>query len=137
MTTVLDHADTGLALLTADPLLTVFDSKVEGGASQYVLVYTFRERPSGLVAPDKIALDGRSITVEMRMYCHCVGETAEAARWVADHVEAALLDVVPVVAGRTCFPIRWLEGQQARRDEETLQASFDLVDVYGWTSLPG
>lgn len=137
MSTIQDHADAGLNLLRADAALTVYDGKVTGSADHYVLVYTFRLRPDGLTAPDKIPLTGQSIAVDMRMYCHCVGTTAESARAIQGRVEALLLDVTPTVPGRTCMPIRLLDGQQGQRSEETLTSVFDNVDVYGWTSVPG
>ncbi len=134
--TVQDLANAGLALLRADAGLTVYDGKVDASPpDHYVLVYTMRHLPTGDVTPDKIRLTGTSRAVEMRMYCHCVGSTAAAARAVQGRVQAALLDVTPTVAARVCFPIRWIDGQQAERDEETLRAVFDMVDVYGWTSV--
>ena len=59
-----------------------------------------------------------------------------AARGIQGRVQELLLDVVPVVTGRTCLPIRWMDGQVADRDEETLRSVFDQVDVYGWSSVP-
>lgn len=138
MSTIQDHADAGLNLLRADPGLTVHDGEVaDGSPDHYVLVYTFRLRPDGLVAPDKIPLTGQSVAVDMRMYCHCVGTTAMAARAIQGRVEALLLDVTPVVPGRECGMIRLLDGQQGSRNEQTLTGVFDNVDVYGWTSVPG
>lgn len=138
MSTIQDHADAALALLTADPALTVFDGEVEDGApDHYVLVYTFRLRPDGLAAPDRIPLTGASIAVDMRLYIHCVGATAMAARAMQGRVEALLLDVTPVVPNRTCNPIRLLDGMQGSRDDQTLLSVFDNVDVYGWSSQPG
>jgi hypothetical protein len=138
VSTVEDHATAGLALLDADPNLTVYDGIVPKGApNAYVVVYAFRLRPDGLAAPDKVPLTGMSTAVDMRMYCHCVGATAAAARIVQGHVEAALLDKTPTVTSRSCFPVRLLDGQQAQRTEETGTPVFDIVDVYGWTSVPG
>lgn len=136
MSTIQAHADAVLNLLRSDVLLTVYDGKVTGSADHYALVYCFRQLPGGLIAPDKTALDGLTTTVDMRIYVHCVGVDAIAARAIQGRVEARLLDVTPTVAGRTCFPIRWLEGQQIIRDEETLSSVFDAVDVYGLTSVP-
>lgn len=136
MSSIQAHAAAVLGLLTADPQLTVYDGKVTGSTYPYVLVYTFRQLPGGLIAPDKTSLTGESTTVDMRFYCHCVGANAVAARAVQARVETALLDVTPSVVGRTCFPIRWLDGQQQNRDEETLALVVDAVDVYGLTSVP-
>lgn len=131
-----DHADAGLGLLRADTGLAIYDGAVpKGPADHYVLVYTYRELPTGLVAPDKVKLTGKSTVVNMVMYCHCVGTDGVTSRAIQGRVQAALLDVIPVVAGRTCFPIRWAEGTQAERDEEILALVVDNVDVYGWTSV--
>lgn len=137
MSTIQDHADAVLNLLRADSLLTVYDGQVTGTADHYVLVYTFRQLPSGELAPDKTSLVGDSTTVDMRFYCHCVGVDAIAARAVQGRVQTALLDVTPSVAGRNCFPIRWSEGTQAARNEETGSLVVDAVDVYSLVSVPG
>lgn len=136
-TSIQAHADAVLGLLRADTLLTVYDGKVTGTADHYVLVYTYRQLPGGLLTPDKTALTGVTSTVEMQFYCHCVGADAIAARAVQGRVENALSDVTPSVAGRACFPIRWAEGSQAQRDEETLATVFDNVDVYSLVTVPG
>lgn len=137
MSTLQDHADAGLNLLRADTALTVYDGAVTGTADHYVLVYTFRNLPGGEQAPDKTPLTGDTATVDMRFYCHCVGVDAIASRAIQARVQAALLDVTPAVAGRACFPIRWVEGTQVDRNEETLSAVFDAVDVYSLVSVPG
>lgn len=137
MSSIQDHADAVLGLLRADSLLTVYDGQVTGTADHYVLVYTFRQLPGGEIAPDKTPLTGDSTTVDMRFYCHCVGVDAIAARAVQGRVQTALLDVTPSVAGRACFPIRWIDGTQSNRNEETGALVVDAVDVYGLTSVPG
>jgi hypothetical protein len=136
--TIQDLADAGLALLAAQPGLTVYDGKVDDGApDHYVVVRSFRLLPDGEAAPDRISLTGLSTVADMRLYCCCVGPTAVAARAVQGLVEAALLDVTPTVAGRTCSPIRWIDGQQGDVDEEIVTPVFEAVDVYGWSSYPG
>ncbi len=137
MSTLQDHATAFLDLLRADPTLTVYDGQVTGTAAQtYVLVYTFRQLPGGLIAPDKTSLTGETTTVDMRFYCHCVGPNAMSSRAIQARVQTAVLDVTPAVAGRACFPIRWMDGQQQGRDEETLALVVDSIDVYGLTSVP-
>jgi hypothetical protein len=137
VSTLQDHADAVLNLLRADALLTVHDGQVTGTADHYVLVYTFRQLPGGEIAPDKTSLVGDSTTVDMRFYCHCVGVDAVASRAIQARVQAALLDVTPSLAGRACFPIRWLDGQQQQRNEETLGLIVDAIDVYSLVSVPG
>lgn len=136
MTSIQAHTDAVLGLLRADSLLTVYDGRVTGTADHYVLIYTFRQLPGGLLAPDKTGLDGATTTVDMRFYCHCVGADAMASRAIQGRVETALSDVTPLVAGRSCFPLRWVEGQQAQRNEETLTEVVDNIDVYSLASVP-
>ena len=139
-----DHVAAFLTLLTAADL-TVFDGEIldENGEvpdevpEQYALVYSYFETPNGLVAADAIPLTGESIELDPRMYVHCVGITAASARSTAAQVRAAVLDVVPVVTGRTGSPIDWREGQPPRRDEDVPgHPVHDQVEVYGWRSLP-
>lgn len=130
------HVAAFLGLLQADPLLTVYDGAVTGVSDHYALVYSFRQLAGGLIAPDKTALDGATTTVDMRFYVHCVGADSVAARAVQGRVENAVLDVTPPVVGRSCFPIRWVEGTQAERDERTLDLVIDHVDVYSLVTVP-
>lgn len=142
---VQDHADAFLALARSSPgspSLTVYDGTVPAGAvAPYALVYFYIETPDGLLAPDKISLTLASTAVNCRAYVHAVGDVPEApraARAVAGRFRAAVLDKTLSVAGWTCFPVRWLEGQPPRRNEEIPGSTvFDQVDVYGWTAVPG
>lgn len=137
MSSIQDHANAVLNLLRADAQLTVYDGQVTGTADHYALVYSFRQLPGGELAPDKTSLVGDSTTVDMRFYIHCVGVDAVAARAVQGRVQAALLDVRPTIAGRECFPIRWVEGTQQEPNEETLSLVVDAVDVYSLVTVPG
>jgi hypothetical protein len=132
-----DHANAFLALLTADGQLTHYDGAVPADpAGQYALVYFYIETPDGLVAPDKVPLTLNSDVINARVYVHCVGGNAIAARAIAGRVRALVLNVTLTISGRACFPIRWVEGQPPRRDESTGPLVMDQVDVYGWTSVP-
>lgn len=132
-----DHLAAFTALLTGDGL-TVYDGQVpESPTAAYVLVYAHFEMPDGLAAPDAVSLAGESIELDPRVYAHCVGSTPQSARAIAARVRAAVLDQVLTVSGRTCFRVRWREGQPARRDEEIPgMPVHDQVDVYGWRSVP-
>ena len=72
----------------------------------------------------------------LRIYCHSVGGSATAARAGADLCRAALHDVTPAVAGRTCWPIRHEDGSPPRRDESAGTAYLDQVDIYRLESIP-
>lgn len=132
-----DHADAVLAQLQADAGLTVYDGKVTGAADHYVLVYMLARTPNGLQAPEMVPFSGDSDVLDLWIFCHCVGLTAAAARAISGRVRNQLLNFRPVISGRACVPIRWRDGQTPQRDEETLRSVFDLVDVYGLTSVPG
>lgn len=134
MTDGLDQAlySAGLALLTADASLTVYDGVVPAGATPpYVVVYGTVARPSD--DPNN-AVDGRTHVWVPRWICHCVGGNASAARAVAQRVRSALLDVRPTVAGFTADavgPIR-LEGDPTppTKDETTGVVVMDQVETY-------
>lgn len=135
---VQDHADAFLARLETDATLIVYDGAVpKSPAASYALVYFFIQTPDGLIAPDAISLTLASTVIDARAYVHCVGGNAASSRGVAGRVRSALLDVTLAVAGRSCFPVRWLEGQPPQRNEEIPASTvFDQVDVYGWRSVP-
>lgn len=138
--TVAEHAQAFLTLLDADntaPALVPLDGEVpQGTLPPYVLVYASVRVPEAGAEPDKSNLNFDSLAVRGRAICHSVGANALAARQVADRVRAALLDVRPVVAARTCSPIRWVDGQDTQRDESIGTGVFDQVDVYEFGSHP-
>ncbi len=130
------HAQAFLALLAADvgpPPLVVYDGKVPDGATPpYVLVYFADHDPTDV---SSTRITGEARRFRQWGYCHCVGGNQTAARIVAQRVRAAVLGVVPTVAGRQCFPIRREEGQPTQRDEST-GLVMDKVDVYRLESIP-
>lgn len=140
-----DHADAFLAALAAasgSPSLAVYDGRVPDGAEPaYALVYFAIGTPDGLAAPDAVSLHADSDVIDARAIVHSVGsdpQGARAARAVAGRVRAALLNKTLTVTGRSCAPIRWIEGQPPQRFEEVPGSPvFDQVDVYGWRSVPG
>ena len=141
-----DHFDAFVALLSAapggPPVLAVYDGLVPDGVSApYALVYFSIMTPDGLAAPDAVSLHADSDVIDARAIVHSVGgdpQAQRAARAVAGRVRAAVLNVRLTIAGRSCAPIRWVDGQPPQRNEEIPGAAvFDQVDVYGWRSLPG
>jgi hypothetical protein len=81
-TSIQAHADAVLGLLRADTSADRLRRQGDRDADHYVLVYTFRQLPGGLLSPDKTPLTGATVTVDMQFYCHCVGADAIAARAV-------------------------------------------------------
>lgn len=133
-----DHFAAFFTLLQTDATLNPYDGRVpDSPAERYSLVYFYIETPSGLVAPDAISLAGASTVIDGRAYVHNVGRTASSARIQSGRARTVVLDVVLTITGRSCSPIRWLEGQPPQRNEEIPGTTvFDLVDVYGWRSVP-
>lgn len=138
-----DEADAFLTLLASaagSPALVVCDGSVPAGtAAPYALVYFYIETPDGLQAPDAVSLTFDSDVIDAWAYVHCVGaepQAARAARSVSGRVRAAVLNQTLTVANRSCFPIRWRQGQPPQRNEDTGLVVFDQVDVYNWRSVP-
>ena len=130
-----EHAAAVLALLDADngpPPLVWFDGAVPQGITPPYVVAYFADGDLRTSTP----LSGESKRFMMRIYLHCVGGNQAASRVVADRGRTALLDVVPVVAGRTCFPIRREDGQPPDRDEAIGGLILSKVDVYRLESIP-
>lgn len=136
------HIDAGLDLLRAVANLTVYPD-AEGNvpaavdmAPQYVRVHTTIERPTGISgAANKI--DGASVTAVVRWYCDCVGPNEYATLAVGMLVRAALLDVVPVIPGRTCGPVRQEAAEPTTRSEGTGVTVYSRPYVYRMQSSPG
>jgi hypothetical protein len=141
-----DHFDAFLALLSAapggPPSLNALDGVVpDGTVPPYTLVYFSIMTPDGLAAPDAVSLHADSDVIDARAILHSVGrdpQGARAARAQAGRGRAAVLNQRLTIAGRSCAPIRWIDGQPPQRNEEIPgSAVFDQVDVYGWRSVPG
>ncbi len=129
-------ADAGLALLGADPALTVYDGVVVNPtpdilSNPYVLVYTTVERPSEDL--DNSA-NGRSTVWVARWICHCVGGNAHAARAVAQRVRVAMLDAnlngLPTLVGLSCGLIRWEQSSPPEKDETTGIPVMDAIEIF-------
>lgn len=134
MTDGLDQAlvNAVLALLAADAGLTVLDGYVPNGTARpYVLVYSYIERPADAPSND---VGGLSRTFSGRFVCHAVGDTAIAARAVAQRVRTQLLDKRPLIAGMSCALIRQESVLQPVRDETTGPLVMDSITTYSLTA---
>lgn len=133
-----DHAEAVLALLYDQPDLTVYPAEAggpelvpRGAQPPYVSVHIDADRPLGG------RLTMRSTRMRVRIYCHCVGANDMAARAVDDLVAAALLDVRPVIAGRTVYPIRSEVGRDPRADDSTGATVVTITSTYRLETDPG
>ncbi|MEU0081367.1 hypothetical protein ABZY58_25995 [Micromonospora tulbaghiae] len=134
------HADAILGLLRAREDLTVYPPPEPEDTGQivpdeadppYVAVHI---RPGFAMGPSIVLATTRAV---FDITAHCVGGNDIAARAVAQQVVDALLDVVPVIAGRQCFPIRYLDSPPVRADESTGRLVVDQVYVFRLETLPG
>lgn len=134
--TVKEHADAILGLLAAasgNPLKVLDGAVPNGTVPPYVLLYFGDGDPE---LADSRPLEGASERFVLRVWAHCVGGNAAAARALGDRVRSALLDVAPAISGRACFPIRREEGSPPQRDESTGTLVMDRVDIYRLESVP-
>lgn len=132
------HVNAGLDPLRAEGLTVYPDADgnvplARERAQEYVLVYVSIERPTG-GASNRI--NGGSDTWITRYYCHCVGPNYYSAGAIAGRVRTALLDVTPVMAGRTPTPIKQDADQPPQRDDSTGTAVYDQVVVYRLRTSP-
>lgn len=137
MTVVKDHADALLALASGPgpgTPMTVLDGAVpEGTVPPYVLAYFSDADPE---EPDSRPLSGLPQRYVLRAIFHLVGGNAAATRALGDKLRARLLNVVPPVAGRQCFPVRREDSVPPERDESTGSLVMDRVDIYRLESEP-
>lgn len=134
---IADHSAAVLALLNANLVLAgkVFYGKVPDPtpAPPYVVVYMSHE---SLPGAEGDTLSGESAQITTRIYCHGVGADAIAADAMSYQVRASLLDVVPVIAGRTCGQIYQDASPPPQPDESTGTLVMDKVDMYRFASTP-
>lgn len=128
-----DHVAAVIGLLQASGLAVFDGGAPDGAAPPYAVVYA----DQGATSPQSLSF--RSVQRSVTAQTTCVGVNPEQARWAAEKVEGALLDVTPTVAGRVCWPIRREASQPVRRDDDlpgTTEARFYAIDVWRFQSAP-
>lgn len=129
------HATAILGLLTSAGI-TCHDGAVPANPTYpYAVLYV----NSGARLPSAITLASTHQVYDVQITS--VGATAASARIYAEKVLSALLDVVPTVSGRTCFPTRHEAAQPVREDRDvtittTATHPFYAVDVFRVASIP-
>lgn len=128
-------AQSGLDLLRADTGLVVHDGKVPDGARppRYVLVYTTVAWPAEGAGN---ALTQARSTAVATWTLHCVGESAAAARIVAQRARVQLLNQAVTLPGRGAGRIKQDQVLAPIRDEMTGGLVMDLVAIYSLISPP-
>lgn len=134
------HAAAFLALMgTGSP---VYDGGVPDTptgprkAPPYRVVHLQYETPAAAEDPARTGFEDSRHPLTLRAYVHSVGETARAARAVADHTYEQLLGAELDVPGRVSYRIRHEDSQPPDRDESTGVAVYAAVDVYAVTTVP-
>lgn len=135
------HAQVGLVALRNNPDLTgkVHDGKVPETPNTptpdppYVAVYTSVGWPHEGVGN---SMNGRAVTVRTTYTCHCVGESAAAARAVASQVRISLLNLRPVIEGRNCGLVQSDDPTPPppTRDETTGKTVMDQILTFSYLS---
>jgi hypothetical protein len=136
-----DHVAVILDALTADDTgaLTTSDGEVPQGASPpYRVVY------ASVSTPEAIGMEAAADAVVCTAIVHNVAESAAAARVIADRTAAALIGLVPTIAGRDCGRVRLIDSApgsrdargEVSRDESTLTTVIDHIDVYQFMTVP-
>lgn len=139
------HAAAVLARLrtSGSPALLVFDGRVEDEddpdaviVPPYVLVrFTFQWLGAD-ARPDASNLTMASLPLQVTARMYEVADNARGARALANRVSVALLDWTPVVAGRSCSPMRHIDSFEPDDDEKTGAGYFQAGEDYRFTSHP-
>lgn len=138
----LAHAEAFMALLRDNPNLTVFPVEDgEPGTLQGMV-------PPGMSPPYAAVhiaggpavgetKDHTSSRMVQYAYVHCAAQSRTGCLAVADEVDASVLDVRPVIAGRSSFPIRFEDSRAPGLDETVTPPVWSTVRVYRQESIPG
>lgn len=127
-----EHADAFLALLTADPNLTVFDGNVPDNTDPgYVVVWISVDNEESVSLADE---QGKP---NIRVTTHSVADTGTGARIIADRVRSAVHNKRLTIAGRNCWKVRHDYGIPPQPDQSTGRAVIDAVDVWTFASVTG
>ena len=134
------HVKAGHDLLTtafAGPGIPLYDGKLPATtttlAMPWVLSYTSVEFEHD--DPD-VSLLNESSTCITTWQLQVAAANNTAAMAVLGVIRTALLDVVPVISGRVCGPIRMVSVQLGRNDEGIGTAVLDPIAIYELKTRP-
>jgi hypothetical protein len=134
------HVKAGHDLLTAafaSPGIPLYDGKLPAAtttlAMPWVLSYTSVEweydNPDG-------SINHESSTCVTTWMLNIAAVNNTAAMAVLGVIRAALLDVVPVISGRVCWPIRMVSVQPPGNNEAIGTAVLDSIAIYELKTRP-
>lgn len=123
------HVQAAVALLEAAGLRT---TDGDGPASErpYVRVGGIPGRPAATSMTGR--RDWRVVDLPLQL----VGDSPRSVRWLADRVEAALLDVVLDVPGRTCAPADRIVASEPDVENDLTPPAWWSSTVYRVSSVP-
>lgn len=113
-----DHNEVVKGLIEAAVVGTEGEGKVFDGKAPNLTdpPYWSLYPDPGVVGQEPRLLAGPSDHLNLVLMIHAVGTDRWQAGWAADIARDALVGVKPVVAGRSCWPIRQEYAQAARED---------------------
>lgn len=120
-------------LLEADPQLAgaVYAGEVTGTPpARYVLLFS-------TLVHDSDILTGPQSDHLVEITIHSVGSTPDQAEWVAGRVTAALLNVKPVIEGRSSGRIRHTGADPIRYDDSTSPRVWFAADEFSLHTTKG
>lgn len=127
------HARVALDILEADANQPVYEGKAPDNVHPpYVLVYSEVSWPAN--GSEGETLENITNQCVTRWFVHCAGETDKAARALGNRVRQLLVNVQPVIAGRSCSRIQQHATYRPVRDERTGVLVMDVGAVYQFTS---
>lgn len=132
------HVKAGHDLLTAALGSTpLYDGKLPASVSTLSLpwVLSYSSVEWEFDDPD-VSINHESSTCVTTWMLNVGAANNLAAMAVLGVIRGALLDVVPVVAGRVCFPIRMVSTQPPRNSEAIGTAVLDPVAIYELKTRP-
>lgn len=117
------------ARLKDDPFLAdlVFQGIVTDRPDSYVTLF--------LSSPDRDSsrFTGPSSLHDFTLVCHSVGETADQAQLVDEHVQAQLVDWVPTILGFNCRRVRVTATTPIAYDDQITPPLYYLASTWGLT----
>ena len=127
------HARIVLDLLTNDGNQPVYNNYApDNVAPPYLYVFSHVWWPGN--GSDGQNFDMVTNQCMTRAYVHCVGETDEAARALSNRVRQLLVNVKPVIAGRSCSLIQQESSNTPDKDERSGVLVMDAVASYLFSS---
>lgn len=125
-----EHANAVLALTAAIPNINVYDTQAP---AKPALPYAVVRFDSG--KRDRTSIVPVSNKVTTTVTCTAVGVDRGQSQGVAERVADALVDLRPIVAGRTCSPIEHIDTRPSQLDSAVAPPLFYAVDVFRFDSV--